>query len=730
MASQANQKKRSGPEGVIYGGESVWLVLDETGIAELCFENYRGSANTLNAETFRDLSNALDALDDTPNVKGLMVSSAKKNFIVGADLDEFTSLFRRSYPEILEILKGIYKIISRMEDLPMPTACAINGLALGGGFEICLATDFRIMSTDAQVGMPEVNFGIVPGYGATVRLSRLIGPDLAAEWIASGKTQDAAAAMAAGAVDALVAPDLLRAATLDILGKCFNGTFDHRESRSRKTAPVAMDDDELAYAFASSLGQIAAMGASLNTAPRVGIGIMQAHASLDRDQALEHEATEVARLAKSPVAQALIANFHKDQTLDRRAATICKGFTPPRAAAVVGAGVMGGGIAYQCAMKGIPVQLKDLDQDSLDRTLDGLSKAAAARVVKRRLEPLKMAAILNRINPTLTFAAFSQVDLVVEAVAENLAIKNSVIEEIEKVTPRGTIIVTNTSTLSVSALAEQLERPQDFCGMHFFNPVQQMPLVEIVRGDRTSDETVAKVVAFALALGKKPVVVGDCPGFVVNRLLFGYFMAFFSLLSQGARIERIDETLRAFGWPMGPGQLLDVIGLDVVQHALPVIINGYPDRMTTQSTDVVTGLFSAGRFGQKTGQGFYSYQTDSGGRQRAAADEEVYQLFNVPSDGAAGLTDEEIIDRLMIPMCMEAARCVEEGIVETAADIDMSMVYGAAFPGPRGGPLSFIDQMGVEVFCERAASLGAHGAMYLPTDQLREMAASGSTFFK
>jgi len=729
MASQAYQEKQSGQESAMFHGESVWLAFDETGIAELCFDNANGTANKLNSATFREISNALDILEGSPNVKGLLISSAKKNFIVGADLDEFTSLFRRPYQEIRAILSGIHAIISRIEDLSMPTACAINGLALGGGFEICLATDFRILSADAEIGMPEVNFGIVPGYGATVRLSRLIGPDLAAEWISSGKTQNAASAIATGAVDALVEPGLLRAAALDILGKCLDGTFDHLSRRIKKTAPIAMSDEELDFAFASSFGQLAAMGASLNSAPRIGIEIIQAHARLDRDKALEYEATEVSRLAKTQVAQALIANYHKDQALDRRAAALCKGFKPPNEVAVVGAGVMGGGIAYQCAMKGIPVQLKDISQDSLDRTVDFLSKSAAGRVEKRRLEPLKMAAILNRIKPTLTCAGFNHVDLVVEAVAESLAIKNAVLDELESATPAGTIIATNTSTLSVSALAEQLKRPQEFCGMHFFNPVQQMPLVEIIRGHRTSDETIARVVAFALALGKKPVVVGDCPGFVVNRLLFGYFMAFFDLLSNGGRVEKVDKALRDFGWPMGPGQLLDVIGLDVVQHALPVIIQGYPDRMSTESANVVAGLFAAARFGQKTGQGFYSYPTEPGGRQRARPDDSVYQLFRVRSNDAAGLPDQEIVDRLMIPMCIEAARCVEEGVVDSAADIDMSMVYGAGFPAARGGPLSLIDQMGILAFIDRAASLREHGAMYTPTDRLREMAAKGSTFF-
>src|SRR5690606_16504107 len=315
------------------------------------------------------------------------------------------------------------------------------------------------------------------------------------------------------------------------------------------------------------------------------------------------------------------------------------------------------------------------------------------------------------------------------AVAESLKVKNAVLDEIERATPSGTVIVTNTSTLSVSTLAERLERPQEFCGMHFFNPVQQMPLVEIIRGEQTSEETVARVVAFTLALGKKPVVVGDCPGFVVNRLLFGYFMAFFDLLTNGARVERIDKTLRGFGWPMGPGQLLDVIGLDVVQHALPVIIEGYPDWMVTESSGIVAALFGAARFGQKSGKGFYEYQTDTGGRSRARPDDSVYELFDVRSNDAAGLSDDEITERLMIPMCMEAARCVEEGVVETAADVDVSMVYGAGFPPARGGPLSFIDQMGVDVFSHRAASLIEHGPMYAPTDRLREMAVLGSTFF-
>jgi len=676
----------------LFSGKSISLRVIEDGIAELIFDTQGESVNKLNAAVFDELTQALDLLESRDDIRGLLVTSGKNFFIVGADLGEFTSLFSGPAETILSSLMATHGILNRLENLPFPTACAINGLALGGGFEVCLACDYRVMANNTSVGQPEVNFGIFPGYGGTVRLPRLIGADLAAEWIATGRNQDAGAAIAAGAVDAVVAPDLLREAALDVLQKGIDGTFDFRRQRARKTEPLALSDDELDYAFYASRGQIAAMGPSLNTAPMVAIDVMQSHARLPLEAAQEVEAKAAVKIAGTSAARSLVSIFHKEQALEKQVASLIGKTDKPGKTAVVGAGVMGGGIAYQSAMKGIPVILKDIEQAGIDLALETCSATAARRVAKKRLRPEKMAGILNRIQPTLSYAEFADVDIVVEAVAEKIGIKKAVLAEIEAAVGSDAVITSNTSTISITQLAEDLDRPEQFCGMHFFNPVQRMPLVEVIRGEQTSDETIARVAAFAVALGKKPIIIRDCPGFLVNRLLYPYFMALSELLLDGARIETVDKAMRGFGWPMGPAQLLDVIGLDVIQHSAEVLAAGYPDRMALPPAGPFSALFEAGRFGQKSGQGFYSYRPDSRGRPRAESDDAIYGLYEQRSDSATKLAADEIVARMMLPMCNEAARCLEEGIVESPEAVDMGMIYGAAFPGVHGGPLGYLER--------------------------------------
>lgn len=674
---------------ILFAGNAIKLTRLDNDFLDLQFDLKGESVNKLNRVTLQELASAMAAIEAEPGVAGLLISSAKPYFIVGADIGEFSELFSKPADDIHSTIMSTHALLNRLEDLPFPSVCAINGLALGGGFEVCLACDFRVMADTAAVGQPEVNFGIFPGYGGTVRLPRLIGLDLAAEWIATGRNQDAAAAIAAGAVDAVVAPASLRDAAIDVLQKCVDCTFDYRYYRERKIVPVSLSDDELQYALYSSRGLVASMGPSLNTAPMKAIDVMEAHARLSRDEAQDAEARAAAEIAGTSVAQALVANFNREQALEKHIAEQIGAAAPPQRAAVVGAGVMGGGIAYQSAMKNIPVLIKDIEQAGIDLALKTCSGTAARRVAKGRLSPEKMAAILNAIQPTLSYSEFGNVDIVVEAVAEVVGVKKTVLAEIEAAVSNDTIIASNTSTISITELGRDLERPDKFCGMHFFNPVQRMPLVEVIRGEKTSDETVARVAAYAVAMGKKPIIVRDCPGFLVNRLLFPYFIAFSELLRDGARIDAVDKAMRGFGWPMGPGQLLDVVGLDVVQHSSSVLAEGYPDRMVIDAGGPFEALYEAGRLGQKSGQGFYQYKPDSRGRSRAAADDTVYDLFELRSTSAAGLGREEIIDRLMQPMCEEAQRCIEENIVDSAEAVDLGMIYGAAFPGARGGPLAY-----------------------------------------
>jgi 3-hydroxyacyl-CoA dehydrogenase/enoyl-CoA hydratase/3-hydroxybutyryl-CoA epimerase/enoyl-CoA isomerase len=340
-----------------------------------------------------------------------------------------------------------------------------------------------------------------------------------------------------------------------------------------------------------------------------------------------------------------------------------------------------------------------------------------------------MAQTLAMIEPTLTYDNFGQTDFVVEAVVENPKVKKAVLAELETVVGDDVVITSNTSTIPISELATALKRPENFCGMHFFNPVHRMPLVEIIRGEKTSEATIAKTVNYALAMGKKPVVVNDCPGFLVNRILFAYFAGFVQLLKEGADFVQVDKVAEAFGWPMGPAFLSDVVGIDTAVHAGAVMAEGFPDRMARDYRTGMEVLLNAGRLGQKNGQGFYRYEVDKKGRPQKQFDETVWGLLKDDVAQRKTFSDEEILDRLMVPFCLEAVRCLEENIADCATDVDMALVFGVGFPVFKGGALRYIDNMGLAAFCEKAKVYAELGAIYQPTANMQQMAATGDTFY-
>jgi 3-hydroxyacyl-CoA dehydrogenase/enoyl-CoA hydratase/3-hydroxybutyryl-CoA epimerase/enoyl-CoA isomerase len=341
-----------------------------------------------------------------------------------------------------------------------------------------------------------------------------------------------------------------------------------------------------------------------------------------------------------------------------------------------------------------------------------------------------MAAVLNRINPSLSYADVAGADIVVEAVVENRDVKKSVLAEVEGVIDETAVLATNTSTISIDELAKALKHPERFCGMHFFNPVHVMPLVEVIRGEKTSEETIAATVTFARAMSKSPVVVNNCPGFLVNRILFPYFNGFETLLRDGADFRQIDKVMERFGWPMGPAYLMDVVGIDTGHHAAEVVSEAYPDRMKLDFKPVSTLMYESGRLGQKSGSGYYRYEKDKRGKPKKLVDDSALEIVARVARGHRELSDEDIEWRMMIPMCLEAVRCLEENIAESAVAVDMGLIWGLGFPPFRGGPLRYIDTVGASRFCELADQYADLGPAYHPTEHLREMARSGGTFFQ
>lgn len=715
---------------MIYQGRALTARFIEPGIAELCFDLEGESVNKFNQLTLRELREAVEALNSEAELSGVLMTSAKSGFIVGADITEFFELFSLEQDELITSIRESQAVFNAVEDLPVATVTAINGVALGGGFEMCLATDYRVMSSAAQVGLPEVKLGINPGFGGTVRLPRLIGCDNAVEWAATGTAQRPERALKDGAVDAVVAPDQLRAAALQMLKDSIAGDFDWRARRLEKTSPVKLNDIERMMAFTTAKAMVAAQAGPNMPAPLRAAKSMEKSVTLERDAALQVEAENFARLARTPEAAALVGLFLNEQALAKSNRKYEGQGGRVAHAAVLGAGIMGGGIAYQSAYKGTPVLMKDIAEQGLEQGMEEAAKLLAKRVDRGRMSATEMGKALARIRPTLDYAGFDQVDIVVEAVVEKLQVKQAVLTEVEAKVGADTVLCSNTSTISISRLAESLQRPEQFCGMHFFNPVHRMPLVEVIRGAETSESTIGTVVGYAKAMGKTPIVVNDGPGFYVNRVLFPYFAGFSLLLVDGADYRQVDRVMERFGWPMGPAYLLDVVGIDTAHHAQQVMAEGFPDRMQFDGADASELMFRADRYGQKNGKGFYRYETDPKGRPVKREDPEVDALLEaMRKTEVHPFEDEDIVARMMIPMCIEAVRCLEDGIVASAGDADMGLILGIGFPLFRGGALRYMDSVGLDAFCRQAERYAALGKLYQPTETMRRMAAEGRRFF-
>ena len=716
---------------MLFDGNAIQLKPLDKGLVELHFDLKSESINKFGRITFAELEQVLDIIETDDTVTGVLLTSGKSVFFVGADITEFGPLFARGENAIRDALAESNALFSRIEDLKVPTVVAINGYALGGGLEVSLACDFRVMASSAKIGLPETKLGIIPGWGGTTRLPRLAGLDVAVEWIASGKEYTADAALKAGVVDGVVEGDKLKGSALAVLERAVIGKLDITARRERKRNPLMHNDIESLMAFETSKAFVGAQAGRNYPAPVAAVKAMQNAAKLARDEAIEIEAATFIKMAQTETARSLVGLFLSDQALGKKA----KGWEKQadkkvEHAAVLGAGIMGGGIAYQSALKGVPVKMKDIAQTGIDLGLSEAAKLFNKRVERGRMTTAQMAEGLNRIDPTLSYDNFEEVDIIVEAVVENPKVKHAVLVEAEgKITP-DTVLCTNTSTISINYLAQPLKRPENFCGMHFFNPVHAMPLVEVIRGEKTSDRAIARTVAYANALGKKPIVVNDCPGFLVNRVLFPYFAGFAQLVRDGADFQQVDSVMEKWGWPMGPAYLMDVVGIDTGVHAEQVMAEGFPDRMAKTFKAASDVFFEANRYGQKNNKGFYNYAPDKKGKPQKLPTEESYELLKGHVAEAREFSDEEIISRMMIPMATELARCLEENVVSSVEEADMALIYGLGFPPFRGGIFRWIDSIGIASFIDMTKPFASLGPLYQPTEGMLQHAKDNSPYYQ
>ncbi|MDU7723466.1 MAG: fatty acid oxidation complex subunit alpha FadB [Citrobacter sp.] len=691
---------------MLYKGDTLYLDWLEDGIAELVFDA-PGSVNKLDTATVASLGHALDVLEKQPNLKGLLLRSNKAAFIVGADITEFLSLFLVPEEQLSQWLHFANSVFNRLEDLPVPTLSAVNGYALGGGCECVLATDYRLATPDLRIGLPETKLGIMPGFGGSVRMPRMLGADSALEIIAAGKDVGAEQALKIGLVDGVVKQDKLLDGAIAVLRQAINGDLDWKAKRQPKLEPLKLSKIEAAMSFTIAKGMVAQTAGKHYPAPITAVKTIEAAARFGREEALNLENKSFVPLAHTSEARALVGIFLNDQFVKAKAKKLTKNIEAPKQAAVLGAGIMGGGIAYQSAWKGVPVVMKDINDKSLTLGMTEAAKLLNKQLERGKIDGLKMAGVISTIHPTLDYSGFERVDVVVEAVVENPKVKKAVLAETEDKVRPDTVLASNTSTIPINEL-----------------------VVEIIRGEKSSDETIAKVVAWASQMGKTPIVVNDCPGFFVNRVLFPYFAGFSQLLRDGADFRKVDKVMeKQFGWPMGPAYLLDVVGIDTAHHAQAVMSAGFPQRMQKDYRDAIDALFDANRFGQKNGLGFWRYKEDNKGKPKKEEDATVDDLLAEVSQPKREFSDEEIIARMMIPMVNEVVRCLEEGIIASPAEADMALVYGLGFPPFHGGAFRWLDTLGSAKYLDMAQQYQHLGALYEVPAGLRDKARHNEPYY-
>ncbi|MBC5767076.1 fatty acid oxidation complex subunit alpha FadB [Ramlibacter sp. GTP1] len=711
-----------GTAAPLFAADCVRVTPLEGGLVELCFDRAGEAINKLDDKAVAQFGQAVQAIAADGNVRGVLVTSAKDVFIVGADITEFGRKFQQAAQEVARGVLQSNQIFVAFEDLDVPTVVAINGFALGGGLELALSASQRVMSEVAQVGVPEVKLGLFPGFGGTVRLARVASPKVAVDWVVSGKPAKAADAQRAGVVDAVAAPEKLREEALALLWRCVEGQVDWRAAQERKRTAVSPFD---AKVFDDMLAQLARQASKHQPAAEIAVRMMREAAQCDRTRALELEAAAFGAVTQTQAARSMVQTFLNEQTVKKFARRHAEGGRKPAQTAVIGAGIMGGGIAYTTALRGTPVRMKDIAQGALDLGMGEARRQLAKQVESGRLAQEKADKVLAAITPQTDDSGFGEVELAVEAVVENLGVKHEVMAALQQALRPGTVLASNTSSLRIDDIAAPLPRPEDVAGLHFFNPVPVMPLVEVVRGSRSSAEAVATATAYASGLGKTPIVVKDCPGFLVNRILTPYIIAFCDLVAEGADYEQVDRAMEAFGWPMGPAYLEDVVGMDTGSHVIDVISAGYPGRMRPPERNAIRALVAAKRLGQKSGGGFYDYDAAGGKPKRSSSPAARELIAQVQGGASAKFTDGQIVERMMLPMLLEAVRCIEESVVGSAAELDMAMLLGVGFPQYLGGPLQYADWLGLDKVLARCEALGLQSPPLL-----REMAARGRRFYR
>jgi 3-hydroxyacyl-CoA dehydrogenase/enoyl-CoA hydratase/3-hydroxybutyryl-CoA epimerase/3-hydroxyacyl-CoA dehydrogenase/enoyl-CoA hydratase/3-hydroxybutyryl-CoA epimerase/enoyl-CoA isomerase len=701
-------------------------VLDGS-IALVTFDTPGSRANTLGQSVQAEFEKVLAEISARKDLRGLILKSGKPGmFIAGADLRELGG--PKATPELSRALvKRGLDIVAGFEKLPFPTVAVIDGSCMGGGTEVALGFDYRIAGSNpkTEIGLPEVKIGIYPGWGGTQRLPRLIGPALAVEMICSGEPAKAQRAREIGLVFDVVPSERLVEEALRLL-KWANESGTWREARKRKQQPVGLSDDQYNFVFAVARAGVMEKTKGQLPAPVAALEAVAKGCNVPLEEGLKFETDGFVPLVGSPISRNLIAVFFMTQRLQKDPGVADAAIQPRQIdrVGVLGAGLMGAGIAGAHIRRGVSVMLLDSIAAALEKGVGNIAQVMQSRIEIGRMTPGEMMGALGRLSATASLQAMGDRDLVVEAIVENEESKIATYRELQPFLKPDAILASNTSTISITRMAKVVNRPENFAGMHFFNPVDRMQLVEVIRGERTSDATVATLVALTKRIGKTPIVVRDCPGFLVNRILFPYINESLVLLEEGANPRAIDKAAVSFGMPMGPITLNDLVGLDTSLYAGRVVNTAFADRAKT--TRILDELVAAKRLGQKSGAGFYSYAKGA----RGADDPAFETILAKCRTGKREFSGEEITDRLFLPMLVEASRVLAEGIVRDPGDVDMGLILGIGFPAFRGGILRWADTLGLPKILEKLKTYEKLGLRFQPTEQMGRLAAETRGFYR
>jgi 3-hydroxyacyl-CoA dehydrogenase len=680
--------------------------------------------NALSPVVWERIDEAVQRAVADPAADAIVLIGAGTTFIAGADIKVFDTLKTRA--DSFARSAGTHALLRRMEDAAKPLVAAIHGNALGGGLEVAQACHFRVATKDARVGQPEVLLGIIPGAGGTQRLPRLAGVKTALEMCTDGKPVAAPKARAAGIIDQIVDTDLLAGAIAFAKEKA-------RAHEIRKSREVANADASASQeAFAAIRASLKKSARGMR-APFAAVEAIEAGLQHGFDKGSERERELFAECVVSNESKALRHLFFAEREV-AKVPDIPKD-TPTREikrAAVVGAGTMGGGIAMNYANAGIPVLLKEVDRAALDRGLATIRKNYEVTMSKGKMTAEQVEKTMALITPTTTYDGFDQVDIVTEAVFENMDLKKATFAELGKVTRPDCILASNSSTLDIDQFAQASGRPAQVLGHHYFSPANVMKLLEIVRGRETSKEVIATSLKLARKLGKVGVVVGNCFGFVANRMLAYYMREAYLLLEEGASVEQIDRVLTEFGLPVGPFGMQDIAGIDVGARIRQYLASIGKSRAEGPQSAVPDRLYEMGRYGQKTGAGWYKY--DAPGSRNRTPDPLVEQIADEEA-AKRGITrhkvdDAEIVARITTALANEGARVLQDGYATRAGDIDIIYAYGFGFPRHTGGPMFYAETIGLDTVLTRVKEYrGRFGDYWEPAPLLERLVAEGRGFY-